>query len=62
LTVLPSSRVTQNSNTPSKDVAEVGSYDDTLLVEKHGDRLFVLDQPNFIDNMRQVYARSEAVN
>lgn len=37
------------------------SYAESLLVEKDGNRLRVVDQPNFIDNFRQLYMRSELV-
>lgn len=36
-------------------------YQASLLVEKTGDRLRIVDQPNFINNLRQIYARSELV-
>ena len=38
------------------------NYKDTLLVEKTGNRLRIVDQPNFIDNFRQLFMRSELVN
>lgn len=41
---------------------DLDSYKATLIVEKQGNRLAIVDQPNFIDNLRQVFARSELVN
>ena len=37
-------------------------YKQALIVEKVGNRLHIVDQPNFIDNLRQIFARSELVN
>lgn len=36
-------------------------YKATASCEKVGDRLHIVDQPNFINNLRQIYARSELV-
>lgn len=40
---------------------DLEAYKVSLLVEKTGDRLRIVDQPNFINNLRQIYARSELV-
>ncbi len=40
---------------------DLDHYKETLLVEKEGNRLKVVDQPNFIDNLRQVFGRSELI-
>jgi len=36
-------------------------YKNTLIVEKQENRLAIVDQPNQIDNLRQIYGRSEMV-
>lgn len=41
---------------------DLDQYKASLQVEKQGNRLAIVDQPNFIDNLRQVFARSELVN
>lgn len=41
---------------------DVESYIESLIVEKQANRLAIVDQPDFIDNLRQVYMRSELVS
>ncbi len=36
-------------------------YKESLVCEKVGDRLLIVDQPDFINNLRQIFARSELV-
>lgn len=40
---------------------DLDHYKATLICEKADDRLHIVDQPNFINNLRQVFARSELV-
>jgi phage tail sheath gpL-like len=40
---------------------DYASWAETLLVEKQGNRLAVVDQPNYVENFRQLFMRSELV-
>jgi phage tail sheath gpL-like len=41
---------------------DLDTYKATLLVEKQGNRLAFVDKPNWIDNLRQIFGRSELTN
>jgi phage tail sheath gpL-like len=48
-------------------IEELGWYEgfdswfESLLVEKQGNRLAIVDQPNYVENLRQVFMRDELV-
>ncbi len=55
------------ANEYSEGISELAWYEDfdswfeTLSVTKNGSRLEIIDQPNYVENLRQVYMRDELV-